>query len=266
MKTRYIKIALLSFCLLHLFACKKAEPLANMTPQKFAKLELKGLVLNDTLVFVLDGQIVGTAIDGNFRLQDRIYTAGKILQVLKKADGKAVGEIRIAEAPYNQVRKIFYDGTTFTDKVDLTPVSDPNNMGVRLRFTSTTNLFYDGPVDVEFMIQQMDMNTYEISYIKTDILFKNVTNSFGEFVELPPLSSTDTVLRGYVIVVYKTGTNEPPYKEGVQLAGEPDPDFVYGSLDFRPGDSQLLSVSDMFYSGTLLLSAYSIEDLSTPFK
>ena len=267
MKTAYIKLSLLSFCLLILFACKKVEPLAALEPQKFAKLEVKGLVLNDTLEFVLDGQIIGTAIDGSFTFQDRVYTAGKKLQVRKKSDGKAVGEILIADGPYKQVRKVFYDGITFTDKIELTPVSDPNNMGVRLRFATTFPDFYGGPVDVEFFIMSRTTTRPRITTYTSVELVKNVTGSFGDFIELPALIEEAGFTKSYQLKVYKSGTTDLPYSNTNNLMIT-DPQNNYGDIGelFTAGSSKLLSISptiqDLIYIG----NGYSIQDLADAFQ
>ncbi|MFH7017280.1 hypothetical protein [Flavobacterium sp. FlaQc-47] len=266
MKKITIKAFLFIFCLFTLLSCSDEELLGKENLAAPVKLEIKGLILTDTLQFVLDGKVVGEGIGGAIRISDRLYQPGQKIQVNKKADGKQIDEILIEKSPFKQVKKIFYDGITFSDKIELTPVVNTNNMGVRMRFTSSSKFFYGGPVDVEFMIQEIDMNTFEFSYVKANIMFKNVTGSFGEFMELPPLISDDVTIRQYVIVVHKSGTNEHPYKDGVEYGGYPDPDVVFGNLEnFNAGDSVLLSVKDGF-SGETFLSAYYIEDLSTPFK
>lgn len=266
MKKILIHACLFAFCAFVLLSCDKEELLDNENLGAPVKLEIKGLILVDTLQFVLEGKVIGQGINGEIKISDRLYNPGQKIQVTKKADGKLIDEILIEKSPFKQVKKIFYDGTTFTDKIELTPVLDPNNMGVRMRFTSSNKLFYGGPVDVKFMIQEFDMNTFEASYFKTNIMFKNVTGAFGEFVELPPLVSDDFALRQYVIVVHKAGTNEHPYKDGIVYGGYPDPNVVFGNLEyFTAGESVLLSVTDGLDYGNDL-TAYYIQDLSTPFK
>jgi len=266
MKTKKIQMGLVSICILILLACEKITPLDDPNSATPVKMDIKGLVLTDTLEFVLDNVVIGQAIESQFSISDRLYSPGKKIQIRKKTGKTVVGEIEIEEEPRNQVKKIFYDGTTFTDKIDLTPVSNPDNMGVRMKFSSSSKLFYGGPVDVKFMIQEIDMNTFSFSYVNTDLIFKNVTSSFGDFHEVPPLVSDDTTLRQYVVVVHKAGTNEAPYKNGIELGGYPDPNVVLGNLDtFTAGESVLLSIADTFASETLL-DSYRIEDLSTPFK
>lgn len=265
MKKIFVYICLLSFCLVSFLGCKKEQSLEASDLAAPVRLEIKGLILVDTLQFLLEGKLIGQGIGGAIRISDRLYQPGQKIQVRRKADGKQIDEILIAEKPFNQVKKIFYDGITFTDKIDLTPVSNQNNMGVRMRFSSSSDLFYGGPVDVELMVEEIDFNTFEFTYVKSNLIFKNITAAFGEFVELPSLVSTDVMLRRYVVIVHKAGTNEPPYKNGIQLGGDPNPDFVFGYLDnFMAGESALLSVTDSF-SGRIL-SGYQIEDLSTPFK
>lgn len=267
MKTAYTKLSLLSFCLLILFACKKAEPLAALEPQKFVKLEVKGLVLSDTLEFVLDGQIVGTAIDGNFTFQDRVYTAGKKLQVRKKSDGKSVGEILIADGPYKQVKKVFYDGVTFTDKIELTPVSDPSSMGIRLRFATTFPDFYGGPVDVEFFVMARTTTRPRVTTYTSVKLVNNVTGSFGDFIELPPLTEEAGLTKSYQLKVYKAGTTDLPYSSTNNLMIT-DPQNNYGDIGalFMAGSSKLISISpsiqDLIYIG----DGYQIQDLADAFQ
>lgn len=265
MKKILIQVGLFSFCFFAILSCS-TEELVNENVSAPVKLEIKGLILVDTLEFVLEEKIIGEGIDGSIKISDRLYQPEQKILVRKKEDGKTVGEFIVAAQPFKQLKKIFYDGTSFTDKIELTPVANPDNMGVRMRFTSSNKLFYGGPVDVKFMIQEIDMNTFMFSYVTTDIVFKNVTSAFGEFMEIPPLVSDDLTIRQYVVVVHKTGTNEHPYNDGVEYGGYPDPDFVVGNLEsFTAGDSVLLSVIDGF-SGEVQLGAYYIQDLSTPFK
>jgi len=265
MKKIVIKACLVTFSLFTLLSCNN-EDLLDENLNAPVKLEVKGLILMDTLQFVLEGKVIGEGIGGEIKISDRLYQPGQKIQVSKKADGKLIDEILIEESPFKQVKRIFYDGTTFSDKIELTPVSNIEYMGIRMRFSSSHKLFYGGPVDVKFLVQEIDLTTFQYSYVNTNIVFENVTGAFGEFMELPPLVSDDLTIRQYVIVVHKAGTNEHPYQDGVQYEGYPDPNVVLGNLDyFAAGESTLLSVSDSF-GGENLLSSYFIEDLSTPFK
>jgi hypothetical protein len=267
MKKILIYTCLLTFCLLSLLGCKKEQQLEDPNLAAPVKLEIKGLILVDTLQFLLDGKVIGQGIDGTISISDRLYQPGQKIQVRKKSDSKQIGELSIAESPFKQVKKIFYDGVAFTDKIDLTPVSDPNNMGIRVSFSTTFGAFYGGPVDVELLVRKWDFTTGEMIFTDFKVI-KNVTSTFSEFVELPPLESTDTYAMTYAIKVYKAGTKEIPYTNKVDLSNVYDLANNHGTIDnFIPGDSQLLSIAPATWDNfTMLSDGYNIQDYSAAFK
>jgi hypothetical protein len=119
-----------------------------------------------------------------------------------------LGQIKLGNETI-QERKIYYDGTTFSDNIQLTPVSDANNIGYRLSFSSNFADFYGGPVDVHIVLGYYDMNTFE--FMETPVTtVKNVTADFGDFFELPYVPLGDE-FKMYFFKVYKAGTMEPPF-------------------------------------------------------
>jgi hypothetical protein len=267
MKKILIYACLIAFCQLSFLGCKKQQPLEAADLAAPVRLEIKGLILVDTLQFLLYGKVIGQGIDGTISISERLYQPGQKVQVRKKADSKQIGEILVAGSPFKQVKKIFYDGVTFTDKIDLTPVSDPNNMGIRVNFSTTFGAFYGGPVDIELFVRKIDNETGAIlSYTNIKVI-KNVTNTFSEFVELTPIETTDAYFFQYVFKVYKAGTKELPYTDQVNLKNV-DPDNIYGYIEnFIPGDSQLLSISPTSEDNlTILGDSYAVQDYSSAFK
>jgi len=246
-------------------ACKKGEPLNPMTSPPLAKLQVQGLVLVDTIQFVLNGDVIGEAIDGSFTLKDGLYTAGDQVVVRRKDNKITVGEIVVAETPYLQIKKIFYDGTTYTDKLAVTPVSDPANMGFRLQFSTPFKDYTGGPVDVEIFDYYIDYDVFEFIYTPVKTV-SNVTAVFGEFFEMPPLLPDHF----YAFRVFKAGTKEFPFTSLENVSEE----FLgsYGSLGnlgFVPGDSQLLDISPYLSDNNgvqVIGSGYEVIDISQPFK
>lgn len=105
--------------------------------------------------------------------------------------------------------------------------------------------------------KEIDRNTFQFSYVETDTLFKNVINTFGEFMKLPPLVNDYLTLRMYVIMIYKNG---------MQYARKQNANVVRSNLkNFTTGESTLVSVTDWFYDQELL-TVYYIQDLSTAFR
>jgi len=248
-------------------ACKKGE-LVNTPQERAVKMEFKGAILNDTLEFVSNNKVIGEAINTWFKMTNVYYNPHEKIQLRKKADGKVVGEFEVMPVPFLQVKRIFYDGVTATDKLELTPVSDTNNMGFRLKFATTFKDFYGGPVDVEILHLHIDYNTFEFKFTPLKTI-SGVTTTFGEFFELPPLA---TVEDSYVFKVYKAGTKDLPYTslKNVELS---NPDFYYGDLVntyyFVAGDSRLLSISPYIsFNGDhdVVTDGYSVEDFSSAFK
>lgn len=245
-------------------ACKK-EQLLNNDSSKTVKLEIKGYVVTDTLEFVRGGKVILTGID--FVRNSSLLTVNENDKILvrKKSDKKSVGEISIAPQPFNQVKKIFYDGVKISDNIELTSVSDSLNMGFRLRFATNFKDFYGGPVDIEILVSTTNMETFDYYYTPVKTI-RNVTRSFGEFVELQPLVSTDIIYKSYVFKVYKSGTKELPYTSMADVVID-DPENNFGYIDYLPGSTQLLSIAPFIDEGTGKVNgSYTIQDFSAPFK
>ena len=259
-KLKYLYLLITLF----LFACKKEQVFNQAQEKKVVSLRIKGAVLSqDTLEFVLSNNVL--AVGGaSFDIAKILLSANDKVQIRKKADGKVIGAIDIAESPFNQERRIFYDGTTLLDNIVITPVTNPQNMCVRLSFNTPFTDFYRGPVDVEIFHRIIDINTFEFTYISVNKI-NSVTRSFGDFFELPPLPpSDDFVLHSYIFKVYKAGTHELPYSkmDNVQLS---DPDNNYADLGFIAGASQLLIVSPYIYDG-FVVDGYAADDIAGLFK
>jgi len=258
LKLKYI-IFLLPF---FLSACKKEQLLNTKQAASPVSFSVKGAILQDTLEFTLNNKVLGQAID-NFSFPKEgggvLLNPGDKIQLRKKADGKVIKEFEMAATPFNQVKKIFYDGTTLSDNVTLTPVSNPDNMGFRFRFSTTFKDFYGGPVDLDFL--DVDENTFEIvPFMKV----KNITGTFGDFVEFPPLKPDHS----YYLLVYKSGTEELPYTslENVSEDAQSNPyhKFMFYTV-FKKGASQLISIS-LYINEGIVGQGYDINDLSSAFK
>ncbi|SDP99851.1 hypothetical protein SAMN05428975_5186 [Mucilaginibacter sp. OK268] len=263
-----LKYLILVFALF-LLACKK-EQLLNPNQVEPVNLTIKGYVMTDTLEFVFNNKILGQAIDDAFTTSQTgvLFTPGDKIQVRKKADGKTVGNIEVAASPFNQVKKIFYDGTTLSNNLVLTPVTNPENMGLRLRFSTPFKDFYGGPVDIEIFEYTVNNDTYEITYTSVKEV-KNVTGVFGDFVELEPLISTELLTKQYNVKVYKAGTKELPYTSMDHVfLDDPDPNNNYSeAISFEKGASKLISISPNGNDDkTEIGSGYSIADFSAAFK
>ncbi|MCO5937034.1 hypothetical protein NAF17_15930 [Mucilaginibacter sp. RB4R14] len=259
-KLKYLFLLLSLF----LFACKKEQVFTNEPKKSVVSLRIKGAVISqDTLEFVLNNKVLARG-GTNFDIAKILLRANDKVQIRKKADGKVIGAIDIAETPFNQERKIFYDGTTLLDNIVITPVTNPQNMGVRLSFNTPFADFYGGAVDIEVFHRILDLNTFEFTYISV-MKINGLTQAFGDFFEFPPLpASNDFVLHGYVFKVYKAGTNQLPYTkmDKVQLS---DPDNTYGDIGFTAGASQLLIVSPYIYDG-FVVDGYAADDVAGLFK
>jgi len=260
-----IKYFFLLVSLLTLASCKKQE-LFHENQDKLVQVNLQGLILSDTLEFVMNDKVICTAFDNVFTANGKLFDANSKVQIRKKATTKLLGEFTLG-SNFNQTRKIFYDGINVSDNIELTPVSDPNNMGFRLNFSTKFAAFYGGPVDVELFIQEIDNETGSPSYTSVKVI-KNVTGSFSEFIELPTLEITEAYFRKYALKVYKAGTKELPYTDKVDLSNVYDLANNYGTIDsFIAGDSQLLSISPGTWDDfTLLGDGYNIQDYSSAFK
>jgi hypothetical protein len=243
-----------------LSACKK-EQLLNPEQTSPVSFSMKGLALTDTLEITANNKVLGKFID-NFVFPasgTALFNPGDKIQLRKKTDGKVLKEFEIAVKPFNQVKKIFYDGTTVSDNITLTPVGNPDNMGFRFRFSTPFIGFYGGPVDLELF--DVDANTFDIVSLTT---IKNITGAFGDFVELPALQSD----HDYYFKIYKAGTNELPYTsmENVETDSESNYQQFIASSNFTKGASQLISISPYLLDGYKIGQGYDIKDLSTSFK
>jgi len=257
LKLKYI-IFFLPFFLL---SCKKEQLLNPQQAASPVSFSMKGLVLTDTLEITANNKVLGQVID-DFLFPasgTALFNPGDKIQLRKKADGKVIKEFEIGAKPFNQIKKIFYDGTTVSDNITLTPVSNPNNMGFRFRFSTPFIGFYGGPVDIELF--DVDANTFDIVSLTT---IKNTTGAFGDFVELPALQPD----HDYYFKVYKAGTNELPYTsmENVETDSESNYQQFISSGNFTKGTSQLISISPYLLDGYKIGQGYDIKDLSTSFK
>lgn len=259
------------------FSCKK-EQLLYSSYGKTLQLEIKGYVVTDTLEFVKDNEVICTASGQSFKMKGNLYFANSgfiNIQIRKKGDSKIIGNFQFTDKPYYQLKKIFYDGTTISDNVERTAVSNPENMGIRVRFSSTFSNFYGGPVDIQLFVETQIDEPYSktVTPIK---MFRNVTGTFSEFAELPPLA-IDTVTGkkyAYTYKVYKAGTTEPPYNNldsSNSIVEDFDTNYGYEGLDyFKSGDSRLLSISPLLSdigTGKLVLDVgYVVVDYSSAFK
>jgi hypothetical protein len=261
---KYLVYLCVGFFLLSAYSCKK-ESLVQPNPPEVVKLQVKGYVVADTLEFLLNGKVIGDAFSNTFRFNNGLYKVGSEIGIRKKGDSKILNTIKAKGSPFNQVTKIFYDGTAISDKLELTPVTDPGNMGMRLSFSTTFKDFYGGPVDIEIFHSVFDWNTFETTYISVKKAL-NVTTSFGDFFELPSLPPSDDVqIHSYLLKVYKAGTSELPYTkfDNVQIS---NPDYNFGSLAFATGKSQLIIISPTLYDGTFVGDGYSATNVADAFE
>jgi len=261
-----IKLKYIIFLLpLFLLACKK-EQLLNPEQTKPVSFSIKGLVLTDTLQFIYKNKVLGQVIDGfAFPTSPLLFNPGDKIQLRKKADGKVIKEFEIAANPFNQVKKIFYDGTTLSDNVTLTPVSNPDNMGCRFRFSTPFRDFYGGPVDIEIFERTINNDTYEITYRSVKEV-KNVTAAFGDFIELEPFISTAILDKAYVAKVYKAGTKELPYTS-LEHVFLDDPENNFSDIiQFDKGASKLISITTPGDGTEVVGQGYTVTDLSAVFK
>lgn len=247
--------------------CSKEE-LAMDTPAA-VKLRLRGFATKDTLEFVSGDTVLLTAIPDNgfdqvFLLVVKEKT--RQLQIRKKGTTAVIESLGIQAAPFDQEKKIYYDGVKVSDNIELTPVKDAHNGGMRLMFTTDYRYFYGGPVDIEIFHRRIDMSTFEYSDSSVKML-RNVTGSFGEFIELPEVISTDQLWESYVFKVYKAGTTELPYTEGADYSSMYDPYNNYGDLPLAVGKSELLVISPYYNDGGAALGdGYAVQDLGVYFR
>lgn len=236
-----------------LSACQKGE-LVSHTNLNPVHLYFKGFVINDTLEFVLRDKVICTAFEADFKMANgNIYTPGEMV-IRKKKDRKQVGLYKIEATPYNLIKDIFYDGNTVVDNITLDPVSNPDHMGFKLRFKTTFPGFYGGPVDIQIYDQPYDPNTFEYLGDNTPVrLIRNVTASFGEFIEIS-LPNTDLIAHFITFKVFKAGTTQLPFTDDVLI---PDPDTFIGILNYAKGQSQLLNIYPTVYEDGKIGDGYN---------
>ncbi|WP_442589063.1 hypothetical protein ACSBL2_23880 [Pedobacter sp. AW31-3R] len=267
MKTKNIQLSLVGLCMLLLYACEKITPVDGLNVPIPVKVEIKGLVLADTLEFVLDNVVIGQAIESKFSIADRLYSPGKKIHFRKKADGRVLGEYVVESEPYNQVKKIFYDGTKLMDKVELIPVSNPNNVGFRLRFVTSFPDFYGGPVDVEFFLMTRTTTRPRVTTYTSIKLVSSVTGALSGFYELPAIVEEPGFIKSYQVKVYKAGTTELPYRsfDKVNIS---DQTVNYGEIigSLTAGSSKLLSISPNILDDEYIGDGYNIIDLAEDFQ
>ncbi|MEZ2444612.1 hypothetical protein AB6805_22960 [Chitinophaga sp. RCC_12] len=248
-------------------ACNKKE--LAIPPTAVVKMTFQGYSFDDTLEVVKNNEVLATLrANSSFSVIALIAVKNDKEEVglRKKGTTAILSTFEVNRVPFEQQKKIFFDGKTVNDKMELTPVSNPANVGFRLLFKTDFPYFYGGPVDFVIWEQTVDNNTYEYTNKKiTEV--KNVGNAFGDFVELPRLISTDQVSKNYIFRVYKAGTTELPYKEGVDLSAIPDFEFYYGIIDAaKAGQSALLMVGPYYYSDTMLGEGFRVEDIAYFFR
>lgn len=247
-------------------ACNKKE--LAMPTASVVKMTFRGYSFDDTLEVVKGNEVLATLrANSSFEAITLIAVNNDKAQVglRKKGTTEIISTIDVNRVPFNQEKKIFFDGKTVNDKMELTPVSNPANIGFRICFKTDFPYFYGGLVDFIIFEQSVDNNTYEFTN-KEVTTVKNVGSAFSDFVELPRLISTDQVTKSYIFKVYKAGTRELPYKEGVDLSAIPDFEFYYGNIDGKAGESALLKVSPYYYSDTQLGESFAVEDIAYFFR
>jgi len=248
-------------------ACNKKE--LAITPTAVVKMTLQGYNADDTLE-VVKGNEVLTTLKANSTFQALalvvIRNDKEQIGLRKKRTKEIISTIDVNRAPFQQLKKIFFDGKTVSDKMEVTPVSNPGNIGFRLWFTTDFPYFYGGPVDFVISKVTYDNITYDFTFTPVKTI-KNVGNTFSEFIELPLLTSTEQETSLYILRVFKAGTTELPYKEGVDLSALPEPQFYYCPIDgLRAGQSALFKVSPYYYGEKQLGESFMLEDIAYFFR
>lgn len=250
-----------------LTACNKKE--LAIPPVSVVKMTLQGYNADDTLE-VVKGNEVLTIVKANSTFQAMativIRNDKEQIDLRKKRTKEIISTIDVNRTPFQQSKKIFFDGKTVSDKMEVTPVSNPGNIGFRLWFTTDFPYFYGGPVDFVISKATYDNITYDFSFTPVKTI-KNVGNTFSEFIELPMLTSTEQETNLYIVRVFKPGTTELPYKDGVDLSALPELQFYYCPLDgLKAGQSALYKVSPYYYGEKQLGDAFALEDIAFFFR
>lgn len=247
-------------------ACNKKEP--AILPTSVIKMIFKGYSFNDTLEVVQHNVVLATLrANSSFEAMSliAIKNANEEIGLRKKGTSEIISTITVPPTPFMQTKKIFFDGKTVQDKIEVTPVKQPGNIGFRIWFKTDFPYFYGGPVDFVISKLSYDNSTYDFSFTPVTTI-KNVGDTFSEFIELPRLTSTEQETNQYVLRIFKAGTTELPYKEGVDLSGIADFQFYYCIIDgLKAGQSGLFKVGP-YYSEKTLGESFQMEDIAFPFR
>ncbi len=250
------KYLCLLFSILLALACKKQEVL-NADTKKVVNLEIKGYIMTtDTLEFIdKKDSLICLAIGSTFTMKSTLFNPEAAIKIRK---GKTIiGEFKIAESPYKQVKRILFDGTSISDNIQITPVSDPAKAGIRLSFNAVVD--FGGKVDIELFDQYTDPETF-ITDNTSIRVFSNVSGVFGDFIELPILPEGHS----YSFKVYKPGTQDLPYTDMTNV-NISNPATNFGKLNLTAGESQLLSISPRVRNNKISTN-YIVNDLSGVFQ
>lgn len=244
-------------------ACGKKE--LAMPSTTAVKVTLAGYSFDDTLEAV-KGNVVIATLRANSGFSQIVLVAvnndKEQISLRKKGTTEILSTFDVNRTPFEQKKRIFFDGKTINDKIELTPVSNPGNVGFRIQFKTDFPYFYGGPVDFIIWEQHVDESTYEYTFEKVKEI-KNVGNAFSDFVELPKLINTDLVTKTYVFKVFKAGTEELPYTEGADLSNISSMEYNFGIIEnMKAGDSKLLIVRP-YYTDRMVGDSYEVEDIAS---
>lgn len=114
MKTQLLRLSIIGFSLVSLFACEKQEPL-HPDPSKIISLAVTGNTTED-LEFVYKDSVIATGLASNsaqfvFNIKLNIGSAKAELKIRKKASGLILNTMTIPPTPFNQALNVFYDGS-----------------------------------------------------------------------------------------------------------------------------------------------------------
>lgn len=251
------------------FSCQKGEEIVKPAEEKIVRLTLQGYIMQDTLEFLKEGKVICEAYETNFNIktpEDRPIVSATELQVRKKGSTTVFDTLSIKEEPFDQVIKIFYDGNVITDNIEITPVSSPDKVGMRFSVLANSEYVTDGLVDVEIFEKlwtPLPDGSLDETY-KSIYIVKNIGGDFSEFVELPAITFDDpSIFKFYVFKVYRAGTKEPPFKDGVEFPGGPV-ENTYGDIFLTDGQSALFQVSYNFNENQFQM--YNVDDIAFYFQ
>lgn len=251
------------------FSCQKGEEIVKPAEKKIVRLALQGYVMQDTLEFLKEGKVICEAYETNFNMttpEGRPTVSATELQVRKKGSTTVFDTLSIKGEPFDQVIKIFYDGNVITDNIEITPVSSPDKVGMRVSLQANSTYMTAGPVDVEIFLRADILDSVDFS-VRTEFTsmgtLKNVGADFGDFMELPAITYDDPwVSKSYVFKIYQAGTKNYPFKDDV-LFNEPV-ENIYGSLFLSDGQSSLFQISTSFTESTF--DYYNVDDIALYFQ